>query len=226
MPQYQLYADKNTYAMTTHLLLEELEIEYEVTWFNLHNRANYPDEFIELNPNLKVPLLITPMGPVYESAATLMVLSEQHDDRFMPPKNSPNRAAALQWLFYLLSSFQPEVMIQFHPERYYPDDKEKQSEIKVSSARELEEIWKIIDSAIVANPYFLGDEYSLCDIMFLMPALWKENQPGDLTNYPNILGMMQTMVKRPAVQTILDIHGIRHLAESIQTTSNKNLINT
>ena len=220
MPRYQLYAEKNTYAMTTHLLLEELGIEYEVIWFNLHDRADYPDEFIKLNPNLKVPLLITPMGPVYESAATLMVLSEQHDDRFMPPKNSPNRAAALQWLFYLLSSFQPEVIIQFHPERYYPDDKNKQSELMLSSAKELEQIWKIIDNTIVAAPYFLGDEYSLCDIMFLMPALWKENQPDNLTNFPNILHVMQTALERPAVQKILDIHGIHHLAESIRATAN------
>lgn len=216
MARYQLYADKNTYAMTTHLLLEELEIEYEVNWFNLHERADYPDEFIKLNPNLKVPLLMTPSGPVYESAATLMVLSEQHDDRFMPPKNSPNRAAALQWLFYLLSSFQPEVMIQFHPERYYPDDKEKQSEIMLSSAKELKQIWKIIDDSIAATPYFLGDEYSLCDIMFLMPALWEESQPDNFANYPNTLQMMQTTLERPAVQKILDIHQIRGLAERVQ----------
>ena len=28
MPDYRLYAHKNSYAMTTHLLLEELGVEY------------------------------------------------------------------------------------------------------------------------------------------------------------------------------------------------------
>jgi glutathione S-transferase len=221
MSRYRLFADKNTYAMTTHLLLEELNIDHELIWFDLHDRANYPDEFTKLNPNLKVPLLITPKGPVYESAATLMVLSEQHNNRFMPQPNSPKRAAALQWLFFLLSSFQPEVMILFHPERYYPNSNEKQAELKISAFRELENIWKIIDEAVSTGPYFLGDDYTLCDMMFLMPALWKENQPENIANYPNILNLMQKAIERPSVQKIVDIHGIRDLAESIQAISIK-----
>jgi glutathione S-transferase len=212
MAQYQLYADKNTYAMSTHLLLEELQADYQVNWLDLHHPQSYPAEFIELNPNGRVPVLITPQGSVYESAATLMVLSEHHANQFMPVANSSKRHLALQWLFYLLSTFQPEVMIQFHPERYFPDDKQKQAELKIASRKELGFIWKILDDAIANNTYFLGDEYSLCDMMFLMPALWVENQPDELTDYPNALRLMRNLMERPAVQRILQIHRIQYLA--------------
>jgi glutathione S-transferase len=52
---------------------------------------------VPLNPNAKVPLLITPDGPIYESAATMMYLSEQHDgqltfERYFPREVSMQQA--------------------------------------------------------------------------------------------------------------------------------------
>jgi len=211
MPDYRLYTHKNSYAMTTHLLLEELGVEYDLVWFNVHDPETFPDEFLALNPNAKVPVLMTPHGPVYETAATLLYLSEHHDNRFMPTDKGPQRALAQQWLIYLMSTFQPEVLIQFNAERYFPDDKGMQAALKSASLKELEFIWKIIDDAFVPGPYFLGDEYSICDILFLMQAIWRENQPADMSKFPNSVRMMETALERPAVQRVLDIHEIQHL---------------
>ena len=126
MADYHLYMHRNSYAMTTHLLLEELGIEYEITWFNVHEPEEFPADFLQLNPNARVPLLITPDGPIYESAATMMYLSEQHDGQFMPSIDDSQRGPFLQWMFYLMSSFQPEVLIQFNVERYFPTDESLQ----------------------------------------------------------------------------------------------------
>jgi hypothetical protein len=95
MADYRLYAHKNSYAMTTHLMLEELGVEYDVTWFNVHKPDEFPPEFLQLNPNAKVPVLVTPDGAVYESAATLMYLSEHHDNRFMPTDQGPRGPSSL-----------------------------------------------------------------------------------------------------------------------------------
>jgi glutathione S-transferase len=95
---------KNSYAMTTHLLFEELGVDYDVSWFNVHQPETFPAEFLELNPNARVPVLVTPDGPIYESAATMVYLSEHHQDRFMPAGNGPERARALQWLFSQLQA--------------------------------------------------------------------------------------------------------------------------
>ena len=213
MADYRLYTHRNSYAMTTHLMLEELGVDYDLVWFNVHKPETFPEEFIELNPNAKVPVLITPDGPVYETAATLLYLSEHHDNNFMPTGDSAKRARAQQWLIYLMSTFQPEVLIQFNAERYFPDDPSMQSALKAASLRELEFIWKIIEAAFDPGPYFLGVEYSICDILFLMQAIWKENQPSDMSIYPNSIRMMETAFERPAVQRILKIHEIEHLVQ-------------
>jgi glutathione S-transferase len=198
--------------MTTHLLLEELGTEFEAIWFNDHQPETFPEEFLELNPNAKVPVLITPHGPVYETAATLLYLSEHHDNQFMPTDDGTKRVQAQQWLIYLMSTLQPEVLIQFNVERYFPDDTVMQEALKAASRKELEFIWRIIDDALTAGPYFIGEQYTICDILFLMQAIWTENQPEDLAAYPNAVRMMKTALKRSAVQHILKIHNIQHLA--------------
>jgi hypothetical protein len=48
-------------------------------------------------------------------------------------------------------------------------------------------------------------------MLFLMQAIWKENQPSDLSHYPNSIRMMQTAFARSAVQRIIQIHQIEAL---------------
>ena len=213
MADYRLYAHRNSYAMTTHLMLEELGIDYDVIWFNVHKPEEFPPEFLDLNPNAKVPVLVTPDGVVYESAATLLYLSEHHGNRFMPAELGAQRARAQQWLIYLMSTFQPEVMIQFHAERYFPDDVSMQQALRSASRRELELLWKIIEDALDPGPWFLGETYSICDVLFVMQAIWKENQPVDLSKLPNTVRLLKTAFKRPAVQRVIAIHQIENLTD-------------
>ena len=212
MADYHLYMHRNSYAMSTHLLLEELAIDYSVTWFNVHKPEEFPADFLQLNPNARVPLLITPDGPIYESAATMMYLSEQHDGQFMPAVNNPLRGQFLQWMFYLMSTFQPEVLIQFNAERYFPEEVSMQQALKSASLRELETLWHIIDDALKPGPWFLGEKYSLCDMLFLMQAIWVENQPVELAQFPHAINMMRGAFKRPAIERVIAAHGIEALS--------------
>lgn len=211
MADYRLYMHRNSYAMTTHLALEELGVDYDVTWFNVHREEEFPADFVELNPNARVPTLITPEGPIYESAAIMMYLAERHGGRFMPATGDPMRGPFLQWMFYLMSTFQPEVLIQFHAERYFPEDERMQQSLRAASLRELDTFWRIIDAALEPGPFFLGKHYSLCDMLFLMQAVWVENQPHDLAPFPNAVRMMNSCFERPAVQRVIATHEIEHL---------------
>ena len=131
----------------------------------------------------------------------------------MPVEPGAQRARAQQWLIYLMSTFQPEVMIQFHAERYFPDDVSMQQALRLASLRELELLWKIIEDSLNPGPWFLGKTYSICDVLFVMQAVWKENQPADFSKLPNSLRLLKTAFKRPAVQRVMAIHQIQHLAD-------------
>ena len=210
---YKLYSHRNSYAMSTHLLLEELGLEYEVVQFNVHDPETFPEEFMQLNPNARVPVLVTPDGPIYESAAIMLYLCETHEGEYMPATGSAERGRFLQWLIYLMSTFQPEVLIQFNAERYFPDDEAMQNALKQASMEEIPKLWKIIDDTLSPGPWFLGGEYSICDMLFVMQAIWKENQPDDLSAFSNCSRLMKTAFARPSVQRVMAEHQIEHLME-------------
>lgn len=213
MPEYTLYAHRNSYAMTTHLLLEELAVDYEIVWFNVHQPDQFPPEFLDLNPNGRVPVLVTPNGPIFESAATMVYLAERHGSDYLPSSVGQKRAQAFQWLFFLMSTFQPEVLIQFDSEKYFPTDKVMQDQLKRSSLAKLEGIWRKLDQVVESGPYFLGRDYSICDMLFIMQAIWEENQPSTFGHLPNIKHLMKAVLARSAVKSVLNIHQVEELAE-------------
>ncbi len=210
---YTLYTHRDSYGMTAELVLEELELEYEPVVFNVHVEEEWPEGFTSANPNARVPTLLTEHGPLYESAAILVHLAETHGEgRLMPPPGDPRRARYWQWHFYLMSTFQPEVLIQFHPEKYFPDNPSGQRDLQSASRRWLDRIWKVLDDGIGAGPWFLGDLYTTCDISFAMQALWRENQPSDLSLFPNAKRCLKTILDRPAAQRVLRRNAREHLA--------------
>jgi len=142
----------------------------------------------------------------------MMYLSEQHDGQFMPAIHDSKRDQFLQWMLYLMSTFQPEVLIQFNAERYFPKDESLRQALKSASLRELETLWSIIDDALKPGPWFLGERYSLCDMLFLMRAVWVENQPTALAQLANAVNMMRGAFKRPAVERVIAAHGIEALS--------------
>ena len=50
MTRYRLCVHRNSYAMTTHLLLKELAVDYDIVWCNVHKPDQFLPEFLQLNP--------------------------------------------------------------------------------------------------------------------------------------------------------------------------------
>ena len=210
---YTLYTHRDSYGMTAELVLEELGIDYRTILFDVHDEAQWPEGFASANPNHRVPTLITEDGPLYESAAILVHLAENHGGgRLMPPRGDPRRGRYWQWHFYLMSTLQPEVLIQFDPEKYFPGDPGGRKTLQGASRQWLERIWRVLDDAIGSGPYFLGELYTTCDISFAMQALWRENQPPDLGRFPNAKRCLKTVLDRPAARRVLRRNEREHLA--------------
>ena len=216
---YTLYASKNTYSMSAHLLLEELQVDYQIKWFDIRCTDDHPPEFKTINPNLTVPAIITTTGPITESAAILVYLAEQHGNQFIPQTHDPQRSQFLQWQFYLMSSLQPEVLNQFHPERYMHDDTAGQQKLLAASMLKIEKIWQLIETRLQSNKGYFSESYSVCDMLFAMQALWTQSQPECLQNYPGILNNLSTIYSRQAARQVLHEHDVEHLATLIHQQS-------
>lgn len=68
----------------TAIMLEEVELEYELYPIDILNGAQFAPEFIKISPNNRIPAIIDTDGPegkpysVFESGAILLYLAEKN----------------------------------------------------------------------------------------------------------------------------------------------------
>jgi len=100
---YEMGDSGNCYKV--RLLLAQLGIAYERVPTDILQGESRTPEFLRLNPNGKVPLLLLPDGrPLAESNAMLCYLAEGTG---MLPSEPYARALTLQWMFFEQYSHEP-----------------------------------------------------------------------------------------------------------------------
>lgn len=210
---YDLYAFPDTYAMGCHMLLEESEVNYrviDVSQFDqLENpvRQNKVSDFHEVSPHQKVPALRLHNGTgLCESGAIALYLGDTLcDGKFSVPHESDQRAEYLQWLFYLSSTVQPEVMLQFHPENYF-DDSSTQKQLQQASLNRLDKIWPVLEARYNSSTWMFGKHPTAVDFSVATVLMWPEPFSGTIDDYPALAKMLETLKQRPACHRVLDWH--------------------
>ena len=203
---YQLYAYPNTYSFGVHLLLEETATPYEIINPKL-NPAATDAAFYRSSPHGRVPALILPDGTsMCESGAIALHLADTlSDQRFTVKPGSPDRPHYLQWLFYLSSTLQPDVMLVFHPE-YYFAQREQQSALIEAAEQRLEKVWPVLEQQYTNGPWMFGDAPTAVDFALTTVLVWPECFPTSLNSYPSLLRMLDTMSQRASFKTIVPWH--------------------
>lgn len=203
--RYVLFAARNTYAMIVHALLEEIGADHELHRVELFSDTPDP-RFAAVSPLLRVPVLVGPDGPVFESGAIAQYLAERHPEAELGiPVGDPRRGRFLQWLHYLSSTLQPEVLIQYHPEFYF-DDEDDRRRLKAASMRRLAKALDVIETGLDPGPFFFGERRSVCDYCLAMQAVWPPIFPSSISDYPKIERLTRAITARPAVRRALIMH--------------------
>ena len=206
MPDYTLFCAPDTYAMSTHAVLEEVGADYAVSWIRIFDENPDP-EFMAASPHCRTPALAGPDGTVFETGAVCLYVAERHQEAgLVIPPGDPRRGAFLQWFHYLATTLQPDVIIQYHPE-FYHSDPERQAALKAASMERLRGVFETLDKALAAGPYFFGKQPTVPDFILGMQSLWDAIFPdGDITAYRNIVRHRETICTRLAVQRMLAQH--------------------
>jgi GSH-dependent disulfide-bond oxidoreductase len=79
---YKLYAFVSPNSIKAVIGLEEMNLEYELVGINIRKGEQKAIEYLAINPNGKVPVLVDDLnaegGALAESAAILVYLAERH----------------------------------------------------------------------------------------------------------------------------------------------------
>ncbi len=113
---YVLHYSPDSASTIVRLVLEEWDLPRSYRLIDRAAGALDTPEYRALNPAGLIPALETPDGPMFETAAILLYLSERHAG-LAPAPGSPDRAAFLKWLFFTSSNIHQTLLQLFYPDR-------------------------------------------------------------------------------------------------------------
>lgn len=198
-----LYGMASPNVIKVVLALEELELPWELKVVDVFDGKQFHPEFLKLNPNAKVPVLVNPDGPggkpitVFESGAILIYLAEKTGQ--LLPKDGAARYEALQWLMVQLTGQGPMSGQLVHFVRFAPDGSDY---AKSRYRTQVRTVYRAMEERLSTSPWLTGAEFGVTDIAFYPWSRTAETMDflgEEKAKLANVTAWMERMSKRPAV---------------------------
>lgn len=204
------YAPDNA-SLIVRLALEELGLPYEALLVDRQAKAQQSEAYLRLNPNGTIPVLETPHGAMFETAAILLWLADRHD-ALAPGVQDPLRAPFLKWLFWTSNTLHIDLRQTFYPEKFIGADTAHQAQLRAVLRQRLSAHLSMLDEGLSATPGLAGganatllDLYLPCLIRWTQLYAQTPEAPWfDLTLYPtlhHICAHAETRESTQAAQT-------------------------
>jgi glutathione S-transferase len=200
----QLHYHPGNASLAPHMLLEEIGAPFELVFVDRAHAAHRSPEYLKLNPNGQIPVLVEGDFVLYESAAICLYLADRHPDaKLVPPLRTPERAHCYQWLFWCTNTLQAMLMHYFYSERMVDDgDATAAAQVRNRAEARAGAMLERLDEQLAAHggDWLLGSEFSAVDPYALMLCRWTRNFARPARSLPRLAPYLQRMLGRPAVQ--------------------------
>ena len=205
----QLHYFPGNASMTTHLLLRELGVPFELKYIDRAAGAHKSAEYLKLNPNGLIPVLVDGDLVLYETAAIVLHLVDTHSDAGLAPTalGSAERAMFYKWLAWLSGSVMPMMQHYFYGERMVaPGNAAAAAEVKAQAEVRLNALFDQIEAQFASHggPWFLGDRFSALDPYVFMFCRWSRGFARPARTLPHIAPFLERMLARPAVKKVFE----------------------
>ncbi len=205
---YTLYYNEGTAAFAPQMALEEIGAEYRLIEVDISIDKPRDPEFLELNPNGWVPVLVDGDLVMHEAAAIVMYLADKHPEAALAPApGDALRGRYYQWLVYMADCLQIAYQMHYYPERHSTAEAHI-PDIVAMARRRLEWVWGYIDAALDPGPYLLGNVFSACDLYVYMLTTWHPEADSFLERVPNVVRCIDKVIQRPAVRRAMKSHNL------------------
>ncbi len=208
----QLHYFPGNASMTPHLLLEELGVPFELKLVDRANNAHKSPEYLKLNPNGLIPVLVDGDLVLYETAAIVLHLVDTHPAAGLAPAvGTTERAQFYKWLVWLSASLQSQMPIYFYTDRYVaPGNVSGAAEVKAATEKRIEGLIDQIDTQLASHggPWLMGERFTALDPYALMLCRWTRNAKRPARTLAHIGPHLQRVLARPAVQRVFAAEGL------------------
>ena len=196
-----LYAAATSNSMRARMALEECGLAYSFHPVALEKGEHKTPQFVALNPNAQVPVIVDHEGPgskpitLSQSTAILIYCAEKSGK--LMPKESAARAAMWQALMSGSTDITPQIGSIFAVQR----SREPHAPTAKMFKDRFREYFQVWDAALARQRYAAGAEMTIADISLYAGWVRSKGALPDLCEgLPNLERWAKEMAARPAMQ--------------------------
>lgn len=196
----QLYYFPGACSLADHIVLRWTGVAHEAVLVSAE--ATKSADYLRMNPNGNVPLLLHDDFVLTENAAILAYLADlQPQAGLLGDGSLRGRAEVMRWLAYLNSDVHGAFKPLFSPARYLPD--ETYAEALASQARlQVTEHLRRLDRQLRDRDWLAGGR-SIADPYLFVMLRWALRKDIALAPFPNLLGFLARLQQDPDVRAAI-----------------------
>lgn len=197
MKVYGDIASGNCYKVK--LVLARLGLAHDWLHVDIRQGATHTEEFLRLNPNGKIPVLVLDDGQTLaESNAILNYLA---DGSPLLPAGRLERARVLAWQFFEQYSHEPYIAVARFINKYLgmPEARRAEYEAKQAGGRKA---LGVMEQQLALTPFLVGEHYTIADISLYAYTHVAHEGGFDLAEFPAVRVWLERVRSQPGHVTM------------------------
>jgi glutathione S-transferase len=195
----QLYFAPGACSFVPHVALEAAKAEFEPKLVKLHKGEQKTPEYLAINPNGQVPVLVVDGKPLSQIVAICEYLDRAYPDAGLLPKEPWAKSQALSQLAWMNNTVHPTFTHFFRPEKFAATDAGREdikSQAIADFRRHLERIqaW-----GSEKEPYWDGERLGVRDAYAFVFLRWGGFMGIDPGSLPGYHAHIQRVMQAPPV---------------------------
>ena len=190
------------------IALEELSLPYEIKWTDISTGEQFAPEYLQINPNGKVPALVDHDGPggrplpLFESGAILLYLAEK-TGRLLPA-DPRRRWEAICWVFWQVANHGPMAGQAAHFVSHAPKHGVEDTYATGRYLGEARRLYEVMETRLARHDYLAG-EFSVADIACFPWTRVAAGHGVDVKGqFPHVAAWMKRISQRPSAKVRID----------------------
>ena len=209
----ELYFAPGACSFVPHVALEAIRAatgeSFEPKLVKLHKGEQKAPEYLALNPNGQVPVLIVDGKPLNQIVAICDYLDRRFSKAGLLPTESWARAQALSQLAWMNNTVHPTFTHVFRPGDFAESEAAQADVRKTAAQRFRAHLERIQGWSAAAAPYWFGDRISFHDAYAFTLFRWGGYAGIDPKSLPGYLTYIERVMAAPPVAAVLERERIK-----------------
>ncbi len=200
MASLRIYGIARTRAFRALWVAKELGLDYEHLPIEIGDDGAKSPEFLAINPNGRLPVIVDDGFVLFESLAITLYLAKKYPNGTLYPATLEGEARAWQWSLLAVTEVDRGVNIwSLHAVRLPLE--ERNAALRNEALKVIASPFKVLDAAVTRQSYLLGNDFTVADLN--VAAVISRAVDMDLSAWPHLKDWLTRCLDRPAAREAL-----------------------